>query len=284
MTAASSTSAAAVPGELRIEEVLVTDLAHAAGTIARIFDGAIGGIIVKGALPPEGVAEMVCRLEREGASLPTFRPPVFKGYVLGRPLVAAADGLEGYLDDAARFRAGCAAIFPEYPEIERALDAALRALGAPWPVTIPTGSDGRQFLAATVRVLVEGDRLPLHFENETFERPVMDTLRPDLDTATMMSFYVPLVIPPRGGQLRLFRTHCLDGGDSLIGRLGGEESAREDFERRGFSVVLPEVGDLLVFDGGRWYHDVTPVEGGTRWTFGGFLAVSRDRTAVRYWS
>ncbi len=284
MTAGSSISAAAASGELPIEELLVTDVAHGAGTIERIFDGAIGGVIVKGVLHPERVAELVRRLERDGASLPTFRPPVFKGYVLGRPLVAAADGLEEYLDDAARFRAGCAAIFPEYPEIERAIDAALRGLGQPWSVTIPTGADGRAFLAVTVRVLVEGDRLPLHFENETFERPVMDALRPDLDTTTLMSFYLPLVTPPSGGLLRLFHTNCLAGGDSLIGQLGGEELAREHFERRGFSVVLPEVGDLLVFDGGRWYHDVTPVEGGARWTLGGFLAVTRDHTAVRYWS
>lgn len=284
MTAGSFTSAAVAPGELPIEEIHVTDLAHAAGTVQRIFDGSIGGVIVKGVLSPDRVAELVRRLEREGASLPTFRPPVFKGYVLGRPLVAASDGLEGYLDDAARFRAGCAAIFPEYPEIERALDDTLRALGAPWSVALPTGADGRAFLAVTVRVLVEGDRLPLHYENETFDRPVMETLRSGFDTATLMSFYIPLVTPPSGGVLRLFHTNCLDGGDSLVGRLGGEELAREEFEARGFSVVLPEVGDLLVFDGGRWYHDVTPVEGGTRWTLGGFLAVTRDHTAVRYWS
>ena len=271
-------------GDLPIERLHVADLARGAGTIERIFDGAIAGVIVKGVLSPERVAELVRGCEREGASLPTFRPPVFKGYVLGRPLVAAGDGLEEYLDDAAQFRAGCATIFPDYPEIEGAIDAAMRALAAPWSVAIPTGANGRAFLAVTVRVLVEGDCLPLHYENETFDRPVMDALRAELDTATLMSFYLPLVIPPRGGLLRLFRTHCLDGGDSLIGRLGGEEHAREDFERRGFSVVVPEIGDLLVFDGGRWYHDVTPVEGGTRWTLGGFLAVTRDHTAVRYWS
>ena len=283
MAAGSFMSAAAAARELPIEELHATDLARGAGTIERIFDGTIAGMIVKRVLDPERAAELVRRLEREGASLPTFRPPVFKGHVFGRPLVAA-DGLDGYLEDAARFRAGCAAIFPGYPDIEAAIDGALRALGAPWSVTVPTGTDGRAFLAVTVRVLVEGDRLPLHFENETFDRPVMAPLRPDLDASTLMSFYVPLATPPAGGLLRLFRTHCLDGGDSLIGRLGGEDPAREEFERRGFSFVLPEVGDLLVFDGGRWYHDVTPVEGGTRWTLGGFLGVTRDHTAVRYWS
>jgi hypothetical protein len=270
--------------DLPIAEVHVSVLDREAGAIERIFDGALGGIIVKGVLDPEGVAELVRRLGREGESLPTFRPPVFKGYVLGRPLVAAADGLDGYLDDAARFRAGCAAIFPEYPDLERSIDDAMRALGGEWSVAVPKGADGRSYLAATIRVLVEGDRLPLHYENETFRSPVMDALRPELDTSTLMSFYVPLAIPRGGGVLRLFRTNCLAGGDSVVARLGGEDLAREYFERRGFSVVLPEIGDLLVFDGGRWYHDVTPVERGTRWTLGGFLAVTQDHAAIRYWS
>jgi hypothetical protein len=99
-----------------------------------------------------------------------------------------------------------------------------------------------------------------------------------------MSFYVPLVIPQNGGELRLFHTNCLKGGDSLIKRFGGEEKARPHFEERGFQIVAPGVGDLLVFDGGRWYHDVTAITAGSRWTLGGFLAVTRDHQAVYYWS
>jgi hypothetical protein len=135
-----------------------------------------------------------------------------------------------------------------------------------------------------LRILIEGGRLPLHYENETLRSPVMQALRPLLDLSTLMSFYIPLAMPLSGGILRLFRVNCLDGGDALIGRLGGDESALPYFEERGFSVVLPRIGDLLVFDGGRWYHDVTPVVGGSRWTLGGFLAMTRDHRDVYYWS
>jgi len=230
------------------------------------------------------IATFVARLRDAGAALPTFRPPIFKGHVVGKPLVAAAEGLADYLDQAEQFRVGCTRISTEYSDILRRLHDAIAALAGQQPVSVPRWSDGRAFLAATVRVLVEGDSLPLHYENETFDRPVMAEFGPLLDQSTMLSFYMPLVLPERGGVLRLFHTHCLDGGDSLIENLGGDAKALTHFEARGYSEVLPDVGDLFVFDGGRWYHDVTPIERGQRWTFGGFLAASRDRAAVHYWS
>jgi hypothetical protein len=276
--------AAAREAELPVVEVDFSRIGEQADAIARLVDGSLAGVIVRGVFDPMHVGELVRRLERDGSSLPTFHPPVFKGRVYGRPLVSASDGLNAYLDEAERFRTGCAALFDEYPRMEQRLHDALAALGGGRPVSIPLGAGGRPYLAATIRVLIEGDRLPLHYENETLRSPVMEALRPLLDTSTLMSFYVPLATSRSGGILRLFRVHCLDGGDSLISRLGGDERALPYFEERGFSVVLPGIGDLLVFDGGRWYHDVTPVEGGRRWTLGGFLAATRDHRAVHYWS
>lgn len=280
----SSVLAARAEAERAIADVAAGDVGRQSDAIAQIFEGKLAGVIVRGVVDPEDAAALVRCIERERDSLPTFRPPVFKGCVYGRPLVSASDGLRSYLDDALRFRRRCAEIFPRYPEIERRVDDALRALGGGRPVSVPSDPEGRSYLPATVRALIEGDRLPLHYENETLRNPVMATLRPLLDASTLMSFYLPLATPAAGGLLRLFHTSCLDGGDSLINRLGGEERARAHFEEKGFQVVLPGIGDLLVFDGGRWYHDVTPIAGGCRWTLGGFLAVTRDHRAVHYWS
>lgn len=276
--------AAARDADLLVVEVALSQIGEQADAIERLVNGSLAGVIVRGVFERDHVAELVRRLQHDGASLPIFRPPVFKGQVYGRPLVSASDGLDAYLDEAERFRQGCAALFGEYPRMEQRLHEAMTALGGGRPVSIPVGTDERPYLAATVRALIEGDRLPLHYENETLRSPVMDALRPRLDTSTLMSFYVPLATPPSGGILRLFRVHCLEGGDSLISRLGGDEQALPYFEEQGFSTVLPDIGDLLVFDGGRWYHDVTPIEGGQRWTLGGFLAMTCDHRAVHYWS
>jgi hypothetical protein len=279
----SSMRAGTNQNQLSLVEVDATGMADCPDAIVQIFDGTIAGVIVRGVIEPAQAGDLVQRIERNGDSLPCFRPPVFKGRVYGRPLVSASSGMRDYLDDAERFRVRCAEIYPQFPAIEQRIDEALNALGGGRPVTVPQ-ADGSSYLAATVRELVEGDRLPLHYENETLRSPVMAALRPLLDPSTLMSFYLPLAIPPSGGILRLFHTNCSKGGDSLIDRLGGEERARPHFEERGFQLVFPGIGDLLVFDGGRWYHDVTPISGGSRWTLGGFLALTRDRRGVHYWS
>lgn len=275
---------AAREAELSIVDVVSGEIGEHSDAVMKLVHGALTGIIVRGVFEPAVAAELARRLARDGGCLPVFNPPVFKGRVYGRPLVSANDGLTPYLENAERYRAGCAGLFGDYPHMERRLDEALNALGGGRPVGVPHGPDGRPYLAATVRALIEGDRLPLHYENETLRSPVMDALRPRLDTATLLSFYVPLVTPPEGGILRLFAVNCLDGGDSLIGRLGGDEKALPYFEAQGFTEVLPGIGDLLVFDGGRWYHDVTPIAGGERWTLGGFLSATRAHDAIYYWS
>lgn len=265
-------------------EIDASRVKEAADAIPRLHAGSLAGILVRGVFDLDEVAALVSALEEHGAELPMFKPPIFKGRVLGKPLVAAAEGITDYLDQAERFRAGCARIHAAYPDMEQRLHDAISALAGDYPTSVPRWADGRDFLAATIRILIEGDSLPLHYENETFSRPVMAKFSPLLDQTNMLSFYMPLVIPRSGGVLRLFHTSCLDGGDSLIEDLGGEEKALAHFEARGYSEVLPEIGDLLVFDGGRWYHDVTPIADGERWTLGGFLASTRDGNKVHYWS
>src|SRR5262249_7449338 len=124
--------------------------------------------------------------------------------------------------------------------------------------------------------------LPFHYENESFHAPALHDIAPRLDQTTLMSFYVPMAHAREGGELRLYQLDCFDGRESMVGRLGGNELARPAFDRAGSTLLRPAVGDLLLFDGGRFYHEVTPVTG-ERWTMGGVFAFSADRSAVHFW-
>ena len=49
--------------------------------------------------------------------------------------------------------------------------------------------------------------------------------------------------------------------------------------------LRPRAGDMILFDGGRWFHKVDVVRGSaTRWTIGGFLMFDRDGRRAYYWS
>jgi hypothetical protein len=111
-------------------------------------------------------------------------------------------------------------------------------------------------------------------------RPPYARLAPKLD-GRMMSFFLLLQPADEGGHLRIHDLHW-------------DELSEDDWSndrthlgpllqgRRSHDVELG-VGDLLLFDGGRWSHEVTPVQG-NRWTAGGFMGGTADGEQFWMWS
>lgn len=266
-----------------VVELDVAELDQRPDGIREIFDGELLAIIVKNVFPPAILAAAVERIGRGDVRLPELHVPVFAGPIYGRPLVTSAGNLTGYLDDAERFRASCAALFGEHPTVDERIRTVFEKLAGGRAVDVPR-EQGRPFTMATLRVLLEGDRLPLHFENSTFDNPVMRRFDGVLDRRTLMSFYVPVSLPGGGGELRIFDMDEGGEGRALIHRMGSEDAARPLFEAKRNKVLRPGVGDMLIFDGGRYYHEVTRVEGRPRWTLGGFFALSSDHRSIQFWS
>jgi hypothetical protein len=241
------------------------------------------GVVVRGFLPAALAATATAALDALGGTMPEIRSPIFAGVVYGRPLVAARDGVSEYLADADRCRSGLELLFGRDPSLEARLSRVLSTLGGSRPARTPRGADGRAYAPATIRSLVEGDRLPLHYENETLDRPVMSELRGSLDLTTLLSFVVSLARPDAGGELRVYAGHFAGRGDDFIPRAGGDEGARQVLEAGGRTTLDLEAGDLVVFDAGRYYHEVTTIVGRPRVTLGGFLAPTRDGSEIWFW-
>jgi hapalindole-type alkaloid chlorinase len=279
----NATAATAPSRPCQVIESLGSDEHRSA--LLEIHEGALDGVIVKHVFPCELLAAAAERISRGATALPIFHAPDGrKGLVYGWPLVASDGAPERYLDLAQVFRTECAALFGAADEPERTIASALASLAGGLDVSVPRAADGRAFLPATIRFLAPGDLLPLHYENEVFGWPGVRELAARLDHSTLMSFYIPMVLAERGGELRLYRTSSVGDGTMRIAELGGDDAARVHFEREGYDVLRPGPGDLLVFDGGRRYHEVTRVEGCQRWTMGGVLAFSNDHRAVHFWS
>ena len=121
--------------------------------------------------------------------------------------------------------------------------------------------------------------------------PQARRLADTLDIRCQLSWFIPLQTAEEGGELELYgldfedtrplreeRPPGSDGMDELSGLTFLVELA--DSMR-----VDPAAGDLVLFDGGRWYHRVRPVRGHRpRITLGGFLAFSRDGEELFFWS
>ena len=89
--------------------------------------------------------------------------------------------------------------------------------------------------------------------------PCHEQLRAISDATTQLSWYVVLALPDSGGELAIY----LDEDTTVHHR--------------------PQIGDLLLFDGGRYEHEVLPSAGATRITLGGFARRSLAADRLYFW-
>lgn len=271
----------------RFDVVACDELDRYPEGIDRIWQRAIDGLIVKNVFTESTIAAV---LERHRRGTPELRRRTFDDvgdgselpYVISRGLITSPPDLGDYFADAAHFRAGCRELFAGHQDFETRFTEILSRIGAGVPNAVPTGPEGQTYSPATIRVLPSGRQIGLHSGNDFLRRPECAHMRSLVDNVTQLSFFVPLELPTEGGELELYPVSWGDTDGER--RVDGIPVAL--LVALGRRMVAPvRVGDLLVFDGGRIYHAVTPVgPGGRRVTIGGFLGYTTDHRSLYYWS
>src|SRR5512144_954398 len=98
----------------RCIEVDLAELPRHGDLLGSLLAGRLRALIVRGAYPPQMMADAIERLRRGMEGVPVFRPhTIHSGAVYGWPLVACQDALDEYLELAARFDATCRHLFGE---------------------------------------------------------------------------------------------------------------------------------------------------------------------------
>ena len=229
-----------------------------------------GAVVLEGAIDPGRCAAVVAALT---ALRPEEHPfsPVFAAHSIGVILDHAPDEDE-YFDALPVYHSVLAAI--DEGDLEGALLARLAAeVGHPVkPVSHP---ERGPYGPTTLRRLPKAGIIPPHCETDQLRNPMHAALCAEIDTAELVSWYVCLQAPQSGGELAI---HSVPG-DSELGRRVYRDRmnaagllAGTELER-----IAPRAGDLVIFNGGRHFHQVLPVGGDRdRWTMGGFLCRTRD--------
>ncbi len=248
----------------------------------RIFSGEIGGVVVADALSPPACAAWAERLDAGVVPVtPTRFAAEFEAFSFGPCLDQSEGDLDGYLKRVPPFEAALAGSIPGLDLAEHLL-AALARLAPGWAPLRPRSADGRRYGLLTLRRLPPGGLIPPHCENEQLPRAAYRELRDHLDTAALASFYLTLRPADEGGELSI---HQL-GPEAIGSRVRhGHSDLGPEVERAASVTVKPGAGSLVVFDGGRRFHQIRPVRGArARWTVGGFLAPTRARDALYCWA
>jgi hypothetical protein len=257
----------------------------------------LDGMILRGVLSQAEIAAVLERLERRDLPVPRNTFPGFpeddtSPYVVGRAIVSCSADLEDYFRDAADFRRCLPALFPGEPSFEARLGSIFSALAGGRPTSVPAGPRGTTYTPATIRVLPDGHEIGVHVGKSFLRMPQARHLSTLVEVGEQLSYFLTLTTPESGGELVIYGLEWADVEPHLPepGKASGADvymptSAVSFIDACDQESYRPGEGDLLIFDGGRYFHRVSHIGGPRpRRTIGGFLSLSRDHRAVSYWS
>ncbi len=213
----------------------------------------------------------------------TSFPARFNAHFFGRCLDGCDPQLEEYLRDAERFRAELGPLFEGGAPFERRMEEMFDAMAGGRKTSLPRFTDGRPYTPATIRILLEGGQIGTHCGNEAATRQAYTHLNTRIDRHDQTSYFLTLQDAVEGGELIVYSLRWSDIDASRI--VDGRSQVEDLLRDAQWMSVRTAPGDLLVFDGGRYFHRVSKVFGGrTRWTIGGFLMFDRGGESLYYWS
>ncbi|MDZ7993977.1 MAG: 2OG-Fe(II) oxygenase [Nostoc sp. EfeVER01] len=271
-------------------ELDVSEIGNYPEGIIDICDRQVHGLIVKNFLSPEDISRVVSRLTRKD---PFPGSPFGDVLIYGPALYICDADITQYCEEAVDFRKYCRQLFSGGADFETRLTEVLGAMSGGRPVELPVTPDGYAYTPTTIRVLKTGQEMGWHFENQFLHcTPGYRHLETIVEPEDHLSYFVVLSAANAGGELVLYdlewsETEWPDkehGGTRKNGLVNGQliASVMEDYDQM---FLSPQAGSLVVFDAGRILHRVSAVEGSRRRiTVGGFLAFSKEREKLFYWS
>jgi len=273
---------------VQVFDVDVDDLHRFPNGLDDIRKERLQGFLIRNVMPADFCAEVVGRLERKDiAFLELSFQKTYGALLLGRPVDMSDPSLTQYFRESYEFRAACKQLFAGGPDYEERIEEICRRLSGGRSVHVPPARppDEGSYTPSTIRILPPGGKIGVHCGNEAMHRVTYTHLNTLIENVDQISFFLTLNAPQGGGDLTIFslRHDMIDA--TMMNKEGNRCYVDEVIHRYQHVAVRPRTGDLLIFDGGRYFHLVTPVQGDqTRWTIGGFIGFGRDEQSVYYWS
>jgi|CXWL01.1.fsa_nt_gi hypothetical protein len=196
-----------------------------------------------------------------------------------------------YHERARTFREGFASRFGV--DLERRLGALFEGLASGIKTAVPEDLAGcGSFVPFTFRELLPGvGTLKAHCERLFFQEfpSFFERLMHFTDNEALLSFFIVLQRPGRGGALALYDLIWRPGQkrptDFDIRHPDGACVNVDDVEALPQQRLSPSTGALVVFSGGKIWHRVDLTETApSRITIGGFLSFSPDVRRMYLWS
>ncbi|MFN8276298.1 MAG: hypothetical protein U0T84_02340 [Chitinophagales bacterium] len=176
------------------------------------------------------------------------------------------------------------------------INLLFQSLGGGRKVEVPQGVNGYgRYLFGNFRHLhPKGGLMSVHCGNffgtkfELIYRHLCERIK----VVNQMSYFVMIQKPDEGGQLSVFNLRWVPGQtksqlseDEVVLLSNGAKLKIDEDSRVKRLDLLPEPGDMILFQGGNIWHRVAKVFGTKeRITFGGFMGIQKDESTFFYWT
>lgn len=298
-------------GTFRLLDIHVSEVENYPGALQdMMFNRRYEGMIIREVFPKDVMEQVAAGIEKYGSDFDSIfvseektgvaheKGPNFYGWVLAA--LKKPKDIEEYFAHEPVLRQIYRTLFPANQDYYERMESVFRALAGGKPVKTPTGLEGQNYCASNLRMIPVGHELRLHVGNDFIKMPQASYLNNLFDLTDQLSFFIPIVTAEAGGKLKIYSLELNEEMDKQRREGFAKMADLSDAELYdAYSSVLaelpldqyesldlsPDAGDMLLFDGGRYFHQVTRVEGRrTRITTGGFLNFSHEHDTVYYWT
>ena len=144
----------------------------------------------------------------------------------------------------------------------------------------------RTYVLATIRILhPHKNGLAAHTGNALTESyDAHEHLQSIVKLTNSLSYFIIIDKPERGGKLVLYDLlwEQTTADQKKLFATARVDKFLSNYRQRSFA---PEIGDMILFNGGRIWPGVSNIQGNKiRITIGGFMGISKDDLQVFYWS
>jgi hypothetical protein len=248
--------------------------------IERIYAGTLDGMSIRGVFTEEEVTTGVLRARTHADEFNDYGKQIF----FGTAIVGADDDRADYYAAAPIINDRVDELF-EVDFVGR-IGQVLSAVGGGRPASVPSEEGRGDYVPITIRFLPpDGGVMHAHTANEFCNAwGSYEHLRQIARMWNSLSYFVVGQRPDSGGELVLYDLMWDDTPED-VRALPMSEERDGLLERFDKTPVDLQVGDMILFTGGRIWHRVEPVHGEReRVTIGGFAALSQDEEQVYFWS
>jgi hapalindole-type alkaloid chlorinase len=256
-----------------------------------VFNRLYEGIIIREVFSKNLMEQVVNRLDQDTDEISSaYIPSYVSSYGYNLPGLASVEDLEKYFGLAPILHNIYRSLFSGDNDYQERIRSIFGSLSGGLSAKVPTSLKGQIYNPSTIRMLPPGGDIIVHVGNTFVFLPAAQHLTTLFDLTSQLSFFIPLAVPEAGGELIVYSLELEEEKKAnkeidILKLWQQNQKILESIDQYESIALAPQPGDMLLFDGGRYYHRVSLVEGSRRRiTTGGFINFSKEHDAIYYWS